>query len=99
VGQVSLNYDAVLVTRDYGRPAMYYWFYNQIEPELVQKWNGISPKDQGEYLQFENIYFGINPNIMGKRLQIETKEILDASLIKTVNNLDGKPVFYIYEAL
>jgi len=99
VGQVRLNYDAVLMTRDYGRPAMYYWFYNQIDPELVQKWNSIYPKDQGEYLQFENIYFGINPNIMGKRLQIETKEMLDASLIKTVNNLDGKPVFYIYETL
>lgn len=47
----------IYVTRDQGRPAMYYWFYTQTDPKLVQEANATAKQDQGEYLEFENIKF------------------------------------------
>lgn len=47
----------VFVTREYGRPAMYYWFFSQTDPRLVQAAETTSPKDQGEFLQYQNISF------------------------------------------
>jgi hypothetical protein len=47
----------VYITRGQGRPAMYYWFYTKTDPKEVQKVNDLVKKDQGEYLEFENIKF------------------------------------------
>ena len=47
----------VFVSRDMGRPAMYYWFYSKTDPKLVQEANANAKKDQGEFLEFENIEF------------------------------------------
>jgi hypothetical protein len=47
----------IVITREYGRPAMYYWFYTQTDPQLVQTANATVAKDQGEFLAFENITF------------------------------------------
>lgn len=47
----------VYITRQEGRPAMYYWFYTKTNPVLVQQADEISKQDQGEYLEFENIKF------------------------------------------
>lgn len=47
----------IYISREWGRPAMYYWFYNQIEPEKVQVLNNFSKKDQGEFLEFNNLQF------------------------------------------
>ena len=47
----------VYITREQGRPAMYYWFYTKTDPKDVQKANDLVKKDQGEYLEFENIKF------------------------------------------
>jgi len=47
----------VYVSRAAGRPAMYYWFYNQTDPRLVQAENSTAPKDQGEFLKFQNLHF------------------------------------------
>jgi len=43
------------LSRSLGRPLMYYWFYGETDPRLVQEWNNKAKKDQGEYLQFEGI--------------------------------------------
>lgn len=48
---------AVFITREYGRPAMYYWFYTKTPPADVQAAEATAPKDQAEFLQFENISF------------------------------------------
>jgi hypothetical protein len=47
----------VYVARTEGRPAMYYWFCNQIDPKLVQTANQIVKKDQGEFLEFNQYHF------------------------------------------
>ena len=97
INEKKHHYDTIQMTRDQGRPAMYYWFYSQTDPQQVQQWNTKAPKDQGEYLQYENLYFGINPQQPGKTLQIDSSLPENATAIKTINSLDNKPVFYIYE--
>lgn len=47
----------IYITREYGRPAMYYWFYSKTDPREVQAANATAPKDQGEFLQYKNVYF------------------------------------------
>lgn len=47
----------VYIARSQGRPAMYYWFYNQIDPKLVQAENLTARKDQAEFLDFKNLHF------------------------------------------
>jgi len=47
----------VYVSREMGRPAMYYWFYTQTDPSVVQAANATAKKDQGEFLEFGNISF------------------------------------------
>lgn len=47
----------VYISREMGRPAMYYWFYSQSEPYRVQNENEVARKDQGEYLSYQNIHF------------------------------------------
>jgi hypothetical protein len=51
------NYDKIFVTREKGRPSMYYFFYAKVDPKLVQTANSQIKKDQGEFLSFENIEF------------------------------------------
>jgi len=47
----------VFVSREMGRPAMYYWFYTKTDPRMIQAANVTAKKDQGEFLEFENIEF------------------------------------------
>jgi len=47
----------IFVTREYGRPAMYYWFYSKTPPQEVQAEAVSAAKDQGEFLTFKNISF------------------------------------------
>jgi hypothetical protein len=54
-GEQLNQIDKVFITREQGRPAMYYWFYSKTDPRLVQA--AEVPQDQGEFLQFENISF------------------------------------------
>lgn len=49
--------EQVTISREYGRPAMYYWFYTQTDPRQVQAQNDSVAKDQGEFLTFNNIRF------------------------------------------
>ncbi len=48
---------AVYITRAEGRPAMYYWFYQQTDPRQVQKAALSAKKDQGEFLEFGQVKF------------------------------------------
>jgi hypothetical protein len=47
----------IFMTREYGRPAMYYWFFTKTNPTRVQAQMPLVPKDQSEALAFENIRF------------------------------------------
>jgi len=56
-GQAHYPTLPVQVTREYGRPAMYYWFYSQTNPKDVQTEELVSKKDQGEFISYKNISF------------------------------------------
>lgn len=45
--------NSTYVSRVYGRPAMYYWFYSKSDPKVVQAEEGKVPVDQGERLEFK----------------------------------------------
>ena len=49
--------EQVFVTREQGRPAMYYAFFNSIDPEFVQSESKTVPKDQQELLQLGTYSF------------------------------------------
>ncbi|MBU3901706.1 glycosyltransferase family 39 protein [Patescibacteria group bacterium] len=51
------KYNQIYITRQLGRPSIYYWFYTKTDPRLVQALNSSVPKDQGEYLEFGKIKF------------------------------------------
>ena len=93
------DYDRIYVTRELGRPSIYYWFYSKTDPSLVQAANSNVPKDQGEYLAFDKLIFGQPP------FQPEPKSLVVSplplnnygNLVLTVNDLSNQPVFYAYE--
>lgn len=46
-----------VISRAYGRPAMYWWFYSLTDPKQVQLADALSAKDQGEFLSFNTVKF------------------------------------------
>lgn len=68
LSQMENDYEKIYLTREQGRPAMYYFFYNQVDPRLVQAANQSAKKDQGEFLEFQKIEF------IDKKEQINTNQ-------------------------
>ena len=105
IGQEKANYDQIFISREEGRPAIYYWFYNQVDPTLVQAANDSVKKDQGEFLEFENIKF-INSleeiDFEGALIATsqESFEILAANnklkVLKEIEDLSGDIVWKVY---
>ncbi len=91
----------VYITREHGRPAMYYWFYTATDPRLVQEANSAAVKDQGEFLQFENLYFVRSLGeiertpaiIVGSPAEMENFLLTDQLI--TITNLNGEPVWQL----
>lgn len=47
----------VYISRSQGRPAMYYWFFTKTNPKQVQAAADSVKKDQGEFLEYQQIQF------------------------------------------
>ncbi|NCN87453.1 MAG: hypothetical protein GW941_01005 [Candidatus Pacebacteria bacterium] len=85
----------VYITREQGRPAMYYWFYSKTDPRTVQEWDKIAKMDQGEYLEFENIkfvnslqeIFNLPAIVVGSKKQIESISVDNQFKIKILNSI------------
>lgn len=97
----------VYITREQGRPAMYYWFFSKTSPERVQAANAVAQKDQGEYVSFETMTF---PNSVSEVKQVPAivassvagKEQLkkDGHTISSevsISDLAGKTVWTVYK--
>lgn len=101
VAQRQDQYQQIFITRELGRPSIYYWFYSQTDPRLVQTLNYRITKDQGEYLEFGKIKFGPPPGeIPGNSLVVlgPSDALPDqAKLIEEIYDLSGKLAFRIYE--
>lgn len=93
----------VFITREYGRPAMYYWFYTATDPRRVQLAEKVSKKDQGEFLEFENKYFVNSVNeinqagiIAASPGQIKTlQQRLTIKDVVSIKDLQGKVVWQV----
>lgn len=57
INQNSDQSTPIFITREQGRPAMYWWFYTQTKPQLVQTSDSTAKHDQGEFLEFNNLRF------------------------------------------
>ncbi|OGD63405.1 hypothetical protein A2160_02935 [Candidatus Beckwithbacteria bacterium RBG_13_42_9] len=94
------NYAHIYITRELGRPSIYYWFYNQTDPRQVQAVSKVVPKDQGEYLAFDKIDFSLPE---GDKLQkpalvvMSQEEAKFGTPLKKINYLNGERAFTIYE--
>lgn len=97
----------IYITREQGRPAMYYWFFSQTEPHRVQAANASAAKDQGEYLTFENITFPntvsevkSSPAIVASSPEGKEQLVTDGYTITNeviIKTLLGKPTWSVYQ--
>lgn len=99
--------EQIFVSRQLGRPAMYYWFYSKTDPREVQleaKKHEIEGKntfeDQGEFLQFQNTQFvsGLNGTERGLIATIpeDLEKFPESQLFSTVKDLQGKDVWVVF---
>jgi hypothetical protein len=75
----------IYISREQGRPAMYYWFFNQIDPLSVQGANKTAVKDQGEFLTYQNLVF------FNKSTEIKQNGIV-AAAPEFIKKLSGKKI-------
>ncbi|MFH2118149.1 MAG: hypothetical protein ABII10_00205 [Candidatus Paceibacterota bacterium] len=91
----------IYITREQGRPAMYYWFYTATNPVLVQQANGSVKKDQGEFLEFASLHFvnslqeatSLPAIAVGSPDQFTELEVSEQ--LELINDLAGKPVWQL----
>jgi 4-amino-4-deoxy-L-arabinose transferase-like glycosyltransferase len=96
VADVEHQYNTIQVTRAYGRPSIYFLYYLNIDPVVIQNQNAQLPKDQGELLAFGKFLFGpVNQSISG--LAISEQALSAGELVHTIMTSNDKPIFYIYE--
>lgn len=92
--------EPVTITREQGRPAMYYWFYSKTDPHLVQQADREVARDQGEYLEFQNMSFprGLTGEETGLIASSphEADKILDKQVLTEVRNLKGEVVWVVF---
>lgn len=98
----------IFITREQGRPAMYYWFFTKTDPVRVQTQqmkNMLSSRivqDQGEFLEFENMRFETGLSGNEKGLIASSPELYkafpSAEKIDEVKNGQGETIWVIYRA-
>jgi len=95
------KYQKIFITRELGRPSIYYWFYSKTDPREIQILNDQVRKDQGEFLEFQNITFGSLPSLLPEKSLVvigPTESIINKShLLKEIYDLNDNLVFRIYE--
>ena len=94
------DYDQIYITNNLGRPSIYHFFYNQVDPTLVQNEELDASKDQGERLSFQNIYFQLPQQVPPNSLIVTTKMInsdKDQEILYLIKDLLDQPIFYVYQ--
>ncbi len=96
------QYQQIFITRELGRPSVYYWFYTQTDPQSVQAVNDTVEKDQGEYLEFGKITFGQPPAPLPDNSLVvlgpsDPFDSAQGKLVEEIYDLSGKLSFRIYE--
>jgi len=97
----SSQYETIYITDKLGRPSIYYFFYNQIDPSLVQQEEITASKDQAERLSYQHINFYLPQNIPDNKKTLVIYGPNQAPKHQTslwqVNDFFGKPIFSAVE--
>ena len=92
------NYNQVYITNQLGRPSIYYFFHNQVDPKEVQNEEKTALKDQGERLNFKNINFKLPSVYLPNSLIVTTTALKpNQDILYIVKDPTNQPIFYIYE--
>lgn len=90
------KYNSIYLTEKYGRAYMYYLFFNQLEPTKIQAF--IEPfKTDPNIRKLDKVNFGDKETVGEGELVIGGPDEKRGKLLKTINLLDGTPVFKIWE--
>ncbi len=102
LNKIEKDYPAlkIYVSREQGRPSMYYFFFNQIDPQIIQKQDKTLPKDMSEIVQFNQYYFfdkveQINQPAIVALSPTLSQQISNFKLLKEIKSLDGSVVWNI----
>lgn len=97
VGKDKKPGEKVFITREQGRPSMYYLFYSAYDPATLQKKEPSLPKDQLELLGIDDYSFvDAIPQENGLFVTSPTKVDPKAHVLDTIKSQDGKPVWIIW---
>jgi hypothetical protein len=100
----------VFISREAGRPAMYYWFFTKADPTTVQSWDVTAKQDQGEYLEYEHITFfralgeinkpGLAVMLNDEWQQVQAEGKLQAQIVAETQPLrEGQPYWVVAEVI
>lgn len=89
--------ERIFISRGFGRPAMYVFFFAKIDPARVQAANVTAKMDQQELLEFENwTFFSGNPPDAGLFAYPADVELpSDLEILSTIYDLDQEPVWNV----
>lgn len=96
----SSQYETIYITDKLGRPSIYYFFYNQTDPSLVQLEEVTALKDQAERLSFQNIKFELpqaTDNLSHSLIITTPKTQSKGDIIYSVKDFNQKTIFNVYE--
>ena len=97
------------ITREYGRPAMYYFFYTLADPKDVQTAAQTSNQDQGELLEYHQIRFINNINnglntpalVAASPEQFNNYKIIfpdqKVNILNEIDGLNNQPIWIIFK--
>lgn len=89
--------EAVYVTREQGRPAMYYLFLTSYDPATLQRAESTLPKDQLELLAVDDYHFvDAIPSTPGLFATSPAKKDPQAREIGVIQDLSGKIVWSVW---
>lgn len=99
IGEHKRPGEQVYITREQGRPAMYYLFYSQYDPRELQKVEQTLPKDQLELLQVGDYHFvtALSDEYHGIIATSGTKIVVGGKIIENILDPEGRIVWVIWK--
>ena len=97
LSQVSNNYNQITITNKYGRAYMYYLFYGRVDPVFAQQ-EIMLQKQLADIPVIGKYHFGESDSLPSPHsLTVAAETITGKNAIKTINFLDGRGAFWVYE--
>lgn len=106
VSEIEENYDQVIITSHYGRPYIYFLFYQQYLPEKFwQDQDQVVKEPEGfikvtGFNKYQFHYLDLEKDKAGKKtLFVAAPHEIpkEANIIRTIRYLNGKPVFILFD--